>query len=85
MRGNKIQGRFDLDYETLALYEGIAEDLGGTVGVDVDWWRWQDNYLRDNYTTIVDDVYDVGSSLTSGGRRWMLPFNMPVVMAQLIR
>jgi hypothetical protein len=85
MRGNKIQGRFDLDYETLALYEGIAEDLGGTVGVDVDWWRWQDYYLRDNYTTITDDVYDVGSSLTGGGRRWMLPFNMPVVMAQLIR
>jgi hypothetical protein len=85
MRGNKIQGRFDLDYETLSMYEGIAEDLGGTVGVDVDWWRWQDYYLQDNYTTVVDDIYDVGSSLAGGGRRWMLPFKFPVVMAQFVR
>jgi hypothetical protein len=85
MRGSKIQGRFNLDYETLSIYEGISEDLGGTVGVDVDWWRWQDYYLTDNADTIVDDVYDVSSSEVAGGRRWMLPIKMPVVMAQFVR
>ena len=85
MRGNKIQGRFSIDYETLSMYEGIGEELGGTVGVDVDWWRWQDYYLNENYTSIVDDIYDVSSSVTGEGRRWMLPFKMPVVMAEFTR
>jgi hypothetical protein len=67
------------------MYEGIAEDLGGTIGVEVDWWRWQEEYLTTNYTDIVDDIYDVSSSVSGKGRRWMLPFKMPVVMAQFIR
>lgn len=77
--------RFGLDYETKSMYEGIAEDLGGTIGVTVDWYRWQDWYLEENTTTIVDDIYDVSSSVVGEGRRWMLPFKMPSVMAQLIR
>jgi hypothetical protein len=67
------------------MYEGIGEELGATVGVDVNWYRWQDYYLNDNYSKIVDDIYDVSSSKISEGRRWMLPFKMPVVMAQFIR
>jgi hypothetical protein len=67
------------------MYEGIAEDLGGTVGMDVSWFRWQDYYLDENYEDIVDDIYDVSSSIPTKGRRWMLPFDFPVVMAQLIR
>jgi hypothetical protein len=55
------------------MYEGIAEDLGGTVGVEVDWWRWQEDFLTNNYTDIVDDIYDVSSSVSGKGRRWMLP------------
>ncbi len=85
MRGVREQGRFDMDYESLSLYEGIAEDLGGTVGVDVDWFRWQEYYLEDEYRDIVDDIYDVSSSVPGKGRRWMLPFKMPVVLAQVIR
>lgn len=85
MRGSKIKGRFNMDYESKSMYEGIAEDLGGTVGVDVDWFRWQEYYLEDNFSTIADPVYDVSSSVPGNGRRWMLPFNMPTVMAQLIR
>ena len=85
MRGSKVQGRFNMDYESKSMYEGIAEDLGGTVGVEVDWWRWSDTYLTENYSTIVDDIYDVSSSVISGGRRWMLPFKFPVVMAQFVR
>lgn len=83
--GADRNSRFDMDYESWSMYEGIAEDLGGTVGVDVDWFRWQDYYLDENYSTIVDDIYDVSSSVTGQGRRWMLPFKMPVVMAQFVR
>lgn len=85
MRSSHLQGRFNIDYESKSIYEGIAEDLGATVGVDVDWFRWSEEYLEDNYTTIVDDIYDVSSSVVGQGRRWRLPFKMPVVMAQLIR
>lgn len=85
MRGGNIQGRFNIDYEAKSMYEGISEDLQGTVGVDVDWWRWSDSYLETNYTDIVDDIYDVSSQVATKGRRWMLPFKMPVVMAQFVR
>jgi hypothetical protein len=84
-RSSKHEGRFDLDYESLSMYEGIAADIGGMVGVDVNWWRWQEYYLEDNYDSIVDDIYDVSSSNASEGRRWMLPFKMPAVMASVQR
>ncbi len=83
--GGADNGRFTIDYEAKSMYEGIGEELGATVGVDVDWFRWQDYYLEQNFTTIVDDIYDVSSSSVSGGRRWMLPFKFPVIMAQFIR
>lgn len=85
MRGAKLMGRFNMDYESKSMYESISEDLGGTVGVDVDWFRWQDYYLDANYEDIVDDVYDTSSAVPTKGRRWMLPFKLPAVMAQLIR
>lgn len=85
MRGSKLQGRFNIDYEAKSMYEGIGEELGGTIGVEVDWLRWQEYYLDDNYATIVDDIYDVSSQNTAEGRRWMLPFKMPVIMAQFVR
>jgi hypothetical protein len=74
-----------MEYEAKSMYEGMAEELGGTVGVAVDWFRWQTYYLEENYTDIVDDIYDVSSSEPGKGRRWMLPFKMPVLMAQWIR
>lgn len=85
MRGTRLQGRFDIDYEGKSMYEGIAEDLGAAVGVFVEWFRWQEYYLEENYEDIVDDIYDVSSSTPGKGRRWMLPFKMDVLMAQLIR
>jgi len=83
--GGADNGRFSIDYEAKSMYEGIGEELGATVGVDVDWWRWQDYYLDANYSTIVDEIYDVSSSNVGEGRRWMLPIRMPVIMAQWIR
>jgi hypothetical protein len=85
MRGSRPGGKFTIDYEAQSMYEGIGEELGATVGVDVDWWRWQDYYLQDKYRDIVDEIYDVSSSEVGKGRRWMLPIKMPVIMAQWIR
>ena len=85
MRGKRLQGRFNLDYEAKSMYEGIQEDLQHPVGVEVDWFRWSETWAAENTATIVDDIYDVSSSVHNGGRRWMLPFNMPAVTAQLIR
>jgi hypothetical protein len=89
MRGGKsgtnASSRFTMDYEAKSIYEGIAEDLGGTVGQQVDWFRWQDSYVDENYMDVVDDTYDTSSSTAGKGRRWMLPFKLPTVMAQLIR
>jgi hypothetical protein len=83
--GTDRNSRFDMEYEAKSMYEGIAEELGGTVGQEVDWFRWQEYYLEENYTDIVDDIYDVSSSVEGKGRRWMLPFKMPTLMAQVIR
>jgi hypothetical protein len=85
MRGSRMQGRFNMDFEQKRMYEAIKEDLQHPVGVDVDWFRWQGYYLDENVTTMVDDIYDVSSATPGEGRRWMLPFNMPCVTAQLVR
>jgi hypothetical protein len=86
MRGSKLQGRFNIDYESKSMYEGIAEDLGGMVGQEVDWYQWSETYLEENYSLVVDDVYDTSNSITvNGGRRWAAPFKLPTVMAQVMR
>ena len=89
MRGGKEgtdrNSRFGMDYESKSMYEGMAEEIGGTVGQEVDWFRWQDYYLEGNFNTVVDDIYDVSSSVAGQGRRWMLPFKMPSLMAQFVR
>lgn len=85
MRGLRIQGRFNIDYESISMYEAHAEELGGKVGIEVDWFRWQDWYLEDPANNVVDDTYDVSSSVVGGGRRWMAPFKMPTIAAQMVR
>lgn len=85
MRGSKLQGRFDVNHEVEAMYEGMAEEIQEKVGITVDWFRWQDWYLQENVTEVVDDIYDVSSSVSGGGRRWMAPFKMPVLMARIER
>lgn len=90
MRGTKLQGRFNLDYEAKSMYEGIAEDLGAPIGQEVDWFRWSPTYLQQHYTEIVDEIYDVSSDLLPTnsvvyGRKWAKSVKVPTVMAQLIR
>ena len=91
MRGQRVLGRFDIDYEALSIYEGINDDLRAPVGQVVDWWVWDQEYLTTNYEDVVDDIYDTSRSVpaTGGqpiqGRKWQDPFKLPVVMAQVIR
>ena len=85
MRGSKLQGRFDINHEAEAMYEAMAEELGEKVGIDVDWFRWQDWYKEDPDNNVVDDIYDVSSAVAGGGRRWMAPFKMGTIMAQITR
>jgi hypothetical protein len=83
--GGADNGRFSIAYEALSMYEGIGEELGATVGTTIDWWKWQEDYFTTHYTTIVDDIYDVSSSVAGQGRHWHPKMVMPVVMAQLLR
>lgn len=74
-----------MDYESKSMWEGISEDLGGTVGVEVSWFEWGEAYFEDHYLDVIDDVYDTSSGVVEKGRRWAKPFKLPVVMAQIIR
>ena len=85
MRGNKVQGRFKIDFETLSMDEGIVDELRDPVGTTVKWWTWDPTALAANYGTWVDPVYDVSSQVSNQGRRWDAPFDLPVIMAQQIR
>jgi len=73
MRSYQPGGRFDANYETDAILDGIEADLTIPVGSSVEWW------VYDPTTTQLDDIYDVGS--VSGGRRWRGPFHLPVIRA----
>jgi hypothetical protein len=84
MRGHRLQGRFDIDYESLSIYEGITEDLGYTVGIEVDWFEWDQEYMSSNYSSVVDPIYDVSNTTVGGGRRWKDSIKVPVVMAQFV-
>lgn len=91
MRGQRVLGRFDIDYEALSIYEGINDDLRAPVGNAVDWWVWDQEHLEENFVDVVDDIYDTSRGSLPGagegiqGRKWKDPFKMPVVMAQIIR
>jgi hypothetical protein len=91
MRGQRVLGRFDIDYEALSIYEGINDDLRAPVGDYVDWWVWDQEHLEQNFSRVVDDIYDTSRNTRAtvpgevNGRKWKDPFKMPVVMTQLIR
>ena len=77
MRGESRQGRFSVDHERSSIITGTTKELVRTVGNMMEWWF----YDPDN--TVVDDIYDVGSSAAGGGRRWRGPVQVPVVSAKL--
>jgi hypothetical protein len=85
MRGNKVQGRFKIDFESMSMDEGIVDELRDPVGTTVDWWLWDAAALAADYATWVDPIYDVSNQEAGQGRRWVDPFKMPVIMAQQLR
>jgi hypothetical protein len=85
VRGNKVQGRFKIDFETMSMDEGIVDELRDPVGTQVDWWVWDANYIEENPELVFDPIYDTSNEETGKGRRWTEPFKMPVIMAQQIR
>jgi hypothetical protein len=85
MRGSRLQGRFNVDnYESLSIYEGITEDLGWMVGTTVDWSVWDEDFIKNNYSDVVDDIYDVSSTVVGKGRRFKPPVKVDVVMARYV-
>lgn len=73
MRGGNALGRFDGEYETNSIWDGISRDLQRPVGQRVYWYR----YDTDN--TVIHPVYDVGSP--QGGRAYKYPISLPVINA----
>lgn len=85
MRGNKVQGRFKVDFENKSMEEGMIDELRDPVGTEVDWWVWDPNALAANYSNWVDPIYDVSNQEEGKGRRWNEPFKLPVIMGQTLR
>lgn len=85
MRGNKVQGRFKIDFESKSMDEGIVDELRDPVGTTVNWWVWDDEALAADYDNWVDPIYDVSNQDTNKGRRWNDPIEVPVILGQLIR
>ena len=77
MRGEIREGRFSIKHERASFISGTTKELVRTVGNEVEWWFY------DHVNTIVDDIYDVGSSSVYGGRRWNGPIMVPVVNAAI--
>jgi hypothetical protein len=68
-RHSDPQGRFSIDYEHAAIYEGIETELQKTVGQFVDW------LIFDPALSESDAIYDVGSVGT--GRQWKRTIRVP--------
>ena len=77
MRGDNREGRFNIPYERGSIVSGTSVELVATVGTFIDWW------IYDSASTVIDPIYDVGSSSMSGGRIWKTPITIPVVNAHL--
>jgi hypothetical protein len=67
-------GRFDTDFEHSEIHDAITKDLTNPVGTSVMWYEF------DAASTVVDPIYDVGSS-AGVGRRWLPPVHVDVIRA----
>lgn len=63
--------RFDARAELDNIYEGMDKDLQRETGQTLAW------FVFDRTASVVDDVYDVGSS--GGGRKWKKPIYVPAL------
>jgi len=77
MRGENKQGRFSIPFERSSFISGTTTELVYTVGTTIQWWEY------DETSTVIDPIYDVGSS-NGIGRMWKNPpLVIPVVNAHL--
>ena len=73
MRSYTPGGRFDADFETDLVEDGIERDLKNPVGTHALWW------VYDPATSTIDPIYDTASE--SFGRNWKGPYKLPIVRA----
>ena len=77
MRGEQVIGRFNINHERGSIISGTTKEVVRTVGYDLEWWLYRPDL------SLVDPIYDVGSSGTDGGRRWDGPHLISVINATL--
>jgi hypothetical protein len=65
-------GRFNTDFEHSEIHDAISKDLTEPVGSSLLWYQF------DSVATVVDPIYDVGSS-AGVGRRWKTAITVPVI------
>lgn len=71
MRAHTPGGRFDADFESDRISEGITEDLANPVGNSAEWWKF------DSVNSQMDPVYDV--ERPGAGRVWTGPSTLRVI------
>jgi len=73
MRSYSVGGRFDSDFESDQISEGITADRTNTVGTTAQWWKF------DSINSVKDPIYDVEPIGT--GRIWIGPSVLPIITA----
>ena len=73
MRSYNVGGRFDSDFESDQISDGITADLTNTVGTIAEWWTF------DAANSVKDAIYDVEP--VGSGRVWIGPKTLSVVRA----
>jgi hypothetical protein len=75
MRAYSPGGRFDSDFESDLISDGITEDLTNPAGTSAEWWKFN------SASSQSDPIYDVEPIGT--GRVWTGPFTIPVIRASI--
>jgi hypothetical protein len=76
MRAYTPGGRFDSDFESDSISDGITADLTNPAGTQAEWWKFDMN------ASTKDPVYDV-EVLGAGGRVWTGPFNIKIIRSSI--
>ena len=75
MRAYNPGGRFDSDFESNLISEGISADLTSPAGTTAEWWKFDGAHVT------IDPIYDVEPIGT--GRTWIGPSTLSVVRASI--
>lgn len=75
MRAYTPGGRFDSDFESDSISEGITGDLTNPAGTLAKWWKF------DSASSVKDPVYDVEP--IGAGRVWTGPFTLKIVRSSI--